>query len=167
MDERTAGLVQTLKDRMDQETGLFASLGLELERLRGAFQDKAWNDSLAIAGGLERAVRMIEEADAARDEVFTLLKESLDMPRESSLSALLPELPDDRRRELEESWRGMRLAVVRLKTAAGRMRYAAGAMADTLNRILEQVFPYRKGRLYSRTGAPTRALATHIVDHRL
>jgi hypothetical protein len=167
MDERTARLARTLKDRIDLETGLFNGLGLELDRLRDSFQDKAWNDSLAIACGLERSTRMIEEADAARDEAFMLLKEAMDMPQESAFTAILPELPEDRRRELEESWRAMRVAIVRLKTSAGRMRYAAEAMADTFNRILEQVFPYRRGKLYSRTGAPTRALATHIVDHRL
>jgi hypothetical protein len=167
MDEHTDVLVQTLKDRMDREADLFIDLGREMERLRDSFHGKVWDSSLEIAGGLERSARRIEEADAERDDAFAVLRHALDMPEEATLSALLPELSDAQRRELETSWRGMRMSVARLKTATGRMRYAAEAMTDTFNRILEQVFPYRKGKIYSRRGTPTTVSSAHIIDHRL
>jgi hypothetical protein len=167
MDEHTHVLVQALRERMDRETELFTGLGREIERLRDSFHGKAWDASVTIAGDLEHSTRAIEEADTARDEAFSRLRDALDVPEEASLSALLPELPDGERRELETSWRGMRMAVVRLKTATGRMRYAAETMSDAFNRILEQVFPYRKGRIYSRQGTPTRVSPAHIVDHSL
>ena len=69
--------------------------------------------------------------------------------------------------KMEGSWRGLRMAVVRLKTSTGRMRYSAEAMASTLNRILERIFPYRKGKIYTRTGAPTRVSGAHMVDRKL
>ena len=68
---------------------------------------------------------------------------------------------------MEESWRGLRMAVVRLKTATGRMRYSAEALALTLNRILEQVFPYRKGKIYNRRGTPSAVSGAVMVDRRL
>jgi hypothetical protein len=167
MDEHTNVLVQTLKERMDREAELFTDLGREMERLRDSFHGREWDASLEIAGGLDRSARRIEAADADRDEAFASLKSALDMPEESTLSALLPELPDAERLALETSWRGMRMSVARLKTATGRMRYAAEAMTDTFNRILEQVFPYRKGKIYSRRGTPTAAGSAHIIDHSL
>jgi hypothetical protein len=167
MDEHTHVLVQTLKERMDREAELFTDLGCDMGRLQESFREKEWDASLEIGGGLERSARRIEAADADRDEAFALLRRALDMPEEATLSALLPELPDAERQALETSWRGMRMSVARLKTATGRVRYAAEAMTDTFNRILEQVFPYRKGKIYSRRGTPTTAGSAHIIDHRL
>ncbi|MGA2974783.1 MAG: hypothetical protein ABSF77_05680 [Spirochaetia bacterium] len=167
MDERTNVLVRTLKDRMDREAELFISLGQEVERLRDSFHKKIWGPSLAIAQGIEHSAIGIEDVDAARDDAFALLRDALDLPQETALSAVLPALSPEQRQELETSWRCLRMSIVRLKTATGRMRYSAEAMADTLNRILEHVFPYRKGKLYSRRGTPTSVGAAHLVDHNL
>ena len=59
------------------------------------------------------------------------------------------------------------MSVVRLKTATGRMRYAAEALSQTLNRILEEAFPYRKGKIYSRRGKPTSVSGALLVDRKL
>ena len=167
MDERTYALVRTLKDRIDREAELFADLGREVERLRDSFQQKSWGPSLCLAESIERSSRAIGEADAARDDAFTAVRAALDAPRETTMSAILPSLPDLLRSEMEESWRGLRMTVVRLKTSTGRMRYSAEALALTLNRILEQVFPYRKGKIYSRRGTPTNVSGAVLVDRRL
>jgi len=167
MDERTNTLVQALKDRIDREAELFSDLGQDVERLRDTFQQKSWGPSLSIAESIERSSQAIEEADAARDDAFEAVREAMEMPRETTMSAILPALPDLLRSEMEESWRSLRMAVVRLKTATGRMRYSAETLAFTLNRILEQVFPYRKGKIYNRRGAPSGVSGAVLVDRKL
>jgi hypothetical protein len=167
MDERTYALVRALKDRIDREAELFADLGQEVERLRDSFQQKSWGPSLCLAESIERSSKAIAETDAARDEAFEEVRRAMKVPRETTMSAILPALPDLLRSEMEESWRGLRMAVVRLKTATGRMRYSAEALALTLNRILEQVFPYRKGKIYNRRGAPSSVSGAVLVDRRL
>jgi hypothetical protein len=167
MDEPTNALVRVLKDRIDREAELFADLGQEVERLRETFQQKSWGPSLSLAENIERSSQAIEEADAARDEAFAEVREAMQLPLETTMSAILPVLPDLLRSEMEESWRGLRMAVVRLKTSTGRMRYSAEALAFTLNRILEQVFPYRKGKIYTRRGTPSSVSGAVLVDRRL
>jgi len=166
MDERIVALLRALKDRIDREAELFDALGQDVQRLRDGFQQKSWGPSLAIAEGIERSSRAVEEADAARDEAFARARDALGLPGESTLSAVLPHLPYLLRSEMEQSWRGLRMAVVRLKTATGRMRYSAETLASTLNDILEQVFPYRKGKIYSRRGIPTGVSGAVLVDQR-
>ena len=165
--DSTNALVRDLKDRMDREAELFVDLGREVERLRDTFQQKSWGPSLSLSEGFERSARSIEEADVARDEAFTKVREALDLPQETTMSAVLPGLPDLLRSEMEASWRSLRMEVVRLKTNSGRMRYSAEAMASTLNRILDEVFPYRKGKIYSRRGTPTGVSGAVLVDRRL
>jgi uncharacterized protein (DUF2267 family) len=166
MDERTCALLRTLKDRIDRESELFAALGQDVQRLRDGFHEKSWGPSLAIADGIQRSSRAVEEADAARDEAFARVREALGLPEETTLSAVLPAVPDLLRSQMEESWRTLRMAVVRLKTATGRMRYSAETLASTLNGILEMAFPYRKGRIYSRQGTPTSVSGAVLVDQR-
>jgi len=167
MDEPKNALVRTLKDRIDREADLFADLGQEVERLRDSFQQKSWGPSLSLAEGIERSSQAVVEADAARDEAFAAVREAMDLPLETTMSAILPALPDLLRSEMEESWRALRMSVVRLKTSTGRMRYSAEALAFTLNRILEQVFPYRKGKIYTRRGTPSSVSGAVLVDRKL
>ena len=163
----TNALVRALKDLMDREAELLVDLGRRVERLRDSFQQKSWGPSLSLSQGIESSSRAIEEADLARDEAFASVREAMHLPKETTMSAVMPRLPDELRSGMEESWRGLRMAVVRLKTNTGRMRYSAEAMASTLNRILEQVFPYRKGKIYSRRGTPTSVTGGVLVDHSL
>lgn len=167
MDERNYALVRTLKDRIDREAELFADLGQEVERLRDSFQQKSWGPSLSLAENIERSSQAVVLADAARDEAFAAVREAMDLPLETTMSAILPALPDLLRSEMEESWRALRMSVVRLKTSTGRMRYSAEALAFTLNRILEQVFPYRKGKIYTRRGTPSSVSGAVLVDRKL
>ena len=167
MDEPKNALERALKDRIDREADLFADLGQEVERLRDSFQQKSWGPSLSLAEGIERSSQAVVEADAARDEAFAAVREVMDLPLETTMSAILPALPDLLRSEMEESWRALRMSVVRLKTSTGRMRYSAEALAFTLNRILEQVFPYRKGKIYTRRGTPSSVSGAVLVDRKL
>jgi len=166
MDERNLALLRALKDRIDRETELFNSLGQDVQRLRDSFQEKNWGPSLAVAESIERSSRAVEEADVARDAAFAQVRDSLGLPRETTMSAVLPAVPDLLRSQMEESWRSLRMSVVKLKTATGRMRYSAETLASTLNGILEQVFPYRKGKIYSRRGTPTGVSGAVLVDQR-
>ncbi|HET6451719.1 MAG TPA: hypothetical protein VFI08_10425 [Spirochaetia bacterium] len=166
MDERSLALLRALKDRIDRETELFNSLGQDVQRLRDSFQEKNWGPSLAVAESIERSSRAVEEADVARDAAFAQVRDSLGLPRETTMSAVLPAVPDLLRSQMEESWRSLRMSVVKLKTATGRMRYSAETLASTLNGILEQVFPYRKGKIYSRRGTPTGVSGAVLVDQR-
>jgi hypothetical protein len=167
MDDHAGALVRALKDRIDREAELFVALGEEVQRLRDTFQQKSWGPSLALAEGIERSSRAVEEADVARDRAFAAVLEALDLPPDTTMSAVLPGLPELLRSQMEESWRGLRMAVVRVKTSTGRMRYSAETLAGALNGILEEVFPYRKGRIYSRRGKPTSVSGAVLVDHRL
>jgi hypothetical protein len=167
MDERTLTLVQAMKGRMDQEADLFDRLGAEVDRLRDCYQAKDWGNGLVIAEGIQRAAAAVGTADGARDDAFLRLRHALGLPAESTFSGLLPALPDDERAALEESWRRLRMSVVRLKTSTGRMRYAAEALAEVLNRMVEGIFPAMKGRIYSRRGRATPATGALLVDRKL
>ena len=167
MEERKTVLASMLKDEMEREADLFTALGLQIEKLRDSFQAKEWTASLTISQGIERFAREIEGAETARNAAFVSLKKELGYPGETAFTALLPALPSQNREMLEGSYRRLRSSVVRLKTASGRLRYSAEALAGALNRILEGVFPLRKGKIYSRKGKPTDITGSLLIDRKL
>jgi hypothetical protein len=167
MEERKTVLAARLKDEMEREADLFKELGLEIEKLRDSFQDKEWTASLTLSQGIERFAQKIQSAEAARDAAFVSLKKELGCPEATAFTALLPVLPVGNREMLEGSYRKLRSSVIRLKTATGRLRYSAEALAGALNRILEGVFPLRKGKIYSRKGKPTDVTGSLLIDRKM
>jgi len=167
VDEQTTALVDALKADMERETELFLVMGQEVDRLRDSVQLKKWAVGLGIAQGLERVALKIEEADAARDRAYQALCDNLGLPRDAVFSLLLSRMSAEQRPPLEQTWRDLRTSVVRLGTASNRLRYFAEALSGTLGRVLEEVFPHRRGRIYSRRGTATSVNDSLLVDRKL
>ncbi len=167
MDEQTTALVKTLKALMEREAELFLVMEREVDRLRDSVQLKKWTQGLTIAQSLERFAVKIEEADMARDRAFEELCGRVGLPADALFAVLLSRLEVEERLSLEQSWRALRISVVRLGTASNRLRYYAEALGGTLGRILEEIFPHRRGRIYSRRGTATSVNDSLLVDRKL
>jgi len=167
VDEHTTALVEALAARMERECELFLVMGREVDRLRDSVQEKKWGQGLAIAQGLERFAGKVEEADTARDSAYQALCSNLAVPAGAVFSIVLSRVSADQRILLESRWRNLRTSVVHLGTASNRLRYYAEALGGTLGRILEEVFPHRRGRIYSRRGTATSVNDSLLVDRKL
>jgi hypothetical protein len=165
MDEQHS--VQSLREGMEREAELYTRLGAEMDRLRDSFVEKKWTESLTIAQSFESSAHEVEAAEAARDRAFTELKDGLGASAQERFSMVLMRVPPGERAGLEEAWRKLRTSVFRLKTLTGRLRYSAETMSETLNRVLEGVFPHRRGKIYTRHGTPTKAIGSLLIDREL
>ena len=169
MDERTTALDADPQGRDGAGSERFSrTSGSEMERLRDSFQGKKWTASLAVAQGIERFAAKLEEADAARDE---RVRRAARRPGAAPGDGVLrhpPAAPDAERGGLEESWRDLRMSVVRLKTATSRMRYSAEALADTLQQGPRGGLPPPQGQDLFPAGKDRRASTTPLlVDRKL
>jgi hypothetical protein len=167
VDEQTTALAEALKARMERQAELFLVMEQEVDRLRDSVQLKKWTQALITAQGLEQFAVKVEEADMARDQAFEALCGNLGLVNDTVFAALLSRLGPGERSMLEKSWRGLRVSVVRLGTASNRLRYFAEALGGTLKRVLEEVFPHRRGRIYSRQGTATSVNDSLLVDRKL
>jgi hypothetical protein len=167
VDEQTTALVEALAARMERECELLLVMGRDVDRLRDSVQEKKWGQGLAIAQGLERFAGKVEEADTARDAVYQELCSRLCIPQNAVFSILLSRVSAEQRVLLEGRWRSLRTSVIHLGTASNRLRYYAEALGGTLGRILEEVFPHRRGRIYSRRGTATSVNDSLLVDRKM
>ena len=148
MDARATGLVGALREGMDREARMFGDLVADLDRLGASFKARDWTVSLVVAQGLDGMARRIERAESERSAVVADLAAALGVAAGTPLSTLVARLDPTERQPLEESGRRLRTEVFRLKTATGRLRYSAETLSGTLGRVLEGVFPERRGRIY-------------------
>ena len=167
MDARATGLVGALREGMDREAVMFGDLVGELDRLGASFKAKDWTGSLIVAQGLDGMARRIEAAEAERAALVADLAAALGVSPDTPLSALVGRISPSVRQPLEESGRHLRTAVFRLKTATGRLRYSAETLSGTLGRVLEGIFPGRRGRMYGPEGRPAVPTGAALVDHSL
>jgi hypothetical protein len=167
VDEQTTARGTALKALMERETELFLVMEREVDRLRDSVQMKRWTQALAVVQDLERFASKIEEADAIREQVFEQLCVSLSLSPDTLFAVLLSRLDDRERAALEQTWRGLRISVVRLGTASNRLRHYAEALGGTLGRVMEEIFPHRRGKIYSRRGKATSVNDALLVDRKL
>lgn len=167
MDARATGLVGALREGMDREARMFGDLVADLDRLGASFKAKDWTGSLVVAQGLDGMARRIERAEEERAAVVADLAAALGAAAGTPLSTLVGRLDPGERQPLEESGRRLRTQVYRLKTATGRLRYSAEALSGTLGRVLEGIFPGRRGRIYGPEGRPALPTGAALVDHSL
>jgi hypothetical protein len=167
MDARATGLVGALREGMDREARMFGDLVADLDRLGASFKARDWTVSLVVAQGLDGMARRIERAESERSAVVADLAAALGVAAGTPLSTLVARLDPTERQPLEESGRRLRTEVFRLKTATGRLRYSAETLSGTLGRVLEGVFPERRGRIYGPEGRPSVPTGAALVDHSL
>ncbi|MBN2351864.1 MAG: hypothetical protein JXD23_04775 [Spirochaetales bacterium] len=151
--------IQSMKDEAGHLIS-FASLEEEMQRLVG---ERRWD-------GLENAIlRLRKKSDAVdrseeeRVRSFQMLKVALGIPDNAGFFKLLPFIQEENRRTLTEAYRKLKLAVYAVKGATLRLSYYFQSYSETVKKIMGEIFPHRKGKLYSHTGRPTGTIDERLV----
>lgn len=163
MDERTTLLLKELEDEMNGEAELFSQLGAQMDEMCASSQGSVWTNGGGWTGTWDEYASKIEEIEAKRDATFQGLAASLGLSPYTHFSTMAGRLPVEDRCGLEESYRRLRAAVVRFRISVNRLRYLASTLSETMGRVLEEVLPNRKGRMYSRKGRAALAAASPLL----
>jgi alanyl-tRNA synthetase len=132
---------RTLKD--------FADLQKDLQQ---AISKRQWTELNKEIDALRQLAEKIETLEEDRIQAYQMLKSSLQADDQESFIEIVSRLPAKERDELLVLYRHLKAAVIRVKASAGLLNYYVQSMSDALRQILEELFPHRKGKMYSRTG---------------
>ena len=119
-----------------------------------AISKRQWTELAKEIEALRQLAEKIETLEEDRIEAYQILKSSLQADGEESFTQIVSRLPAKDRDELLALYRHLKAAVIRVKASAGLLNYYVQSMSDALRQILEELFPHRKGKMYSRTGKP-------------
>ena len=134
---------RTLKDFAELQKGL-----------QQAISKRQWTELNKEIDALRRLAEKIETLEEDRIQAFQALKGSLKADEQDSFTEIVSRLPAKDRDELLALYRHLKAAVIRVKASAGLLNYYVQSMSEALRQILEELFPHRKGKMYSRTGKP-------------
>ena len=87
-------------------------------------------------------------------EAVMKLQRSIQAGEQEGFTEIVAHLPAEDRDELLTLYRHLKASVIRVKASAGLLNYYVQSMSEALRQILEELFPHRKGKMYSRTGKP-------------
>ena len=159
-------LIDELKNLMQIEIDLLNGFaGLEV-KLQEAFLRRDWSELDTLVSELGSFSGRIEAMEERRHNTFLELKVSLKLDEKMTFSRVITEMSSEDREELSDLYRKLKIAVIRVRGAAGRLGYYFRSVSDSANRVLSELLPYRKGRIYSRVGLPRAAEGASLVFNR-
>ncbi|MFP4509451.1 MAG: flagellar export chaperone FlgN [Spirochaetaceae bacterium] len=132
------------------------TIAAEHSRLQEAVMNRDWES-------LEEQIRVLQahahDAGALEEQrkaSYGRLRKLLGFGAEESFFELLCRLEDEERTELAALYRGLKIAVMRVASANGGLEAYVQSSTQTIEEVLKELFPERKGTIYSRTGRVQR-----------
>ncbi len=132
------------------------TIAAEHSRLQEAVLNRDWES-------LEEQIRHLQQraVEAAtledqRKSSYSRLRQMLGLGPEESFFELLCRLEDEERTELASLYRGLKIAVMRVASANGGLEAYVQSSTETIDAVLKELFPERKGTIYGRSGRVQR-----------
>jgi len=147
----------TLKRALRAETRMLKDYADLQKSLQQAISKRKWTELNEEIDALRLLVDKIEALEEDRIQAYRMLKGSLQAREREGFIEIVSRLPAQERDELIGLYRHLKAAVIRVKASAGLLNYYVQSMSEALRQILEELFPHRKGKMYSRTGKPKEA----------
>ena len=163
--EKTAvKLVQIMK----QEISLLEAFQAKEEELSEVLKRSDWGLLSELMDDMSRLADWIDTTEKSRHEVYALLCRHSDAEPTIPFYQAIVDLPDELRAECAELYRSLKFAIVKIKGITLSIDSHVRSISETMHSVLNELFPYRKGKLYSRCGtAKTAETEPLVVNHHL
>lgn len=159
-------LVGRCADVLRRETALLDLLAAVQDTVRKAVFAREWTDLDALLAKLESYGADFEALEAERARLFG---EFGGQEREPvGFYTLVSRLGPEDRRELTELYRKLKLDTLKVRLANDALSSYLRDARATLTDVLDAAYPDRRGRLYSRRGAPVHPeMSSIVLNHAL
>ena len=143
---------------MERETALLDEFAAAEEGLLGTVRSRSWVELERKLGELRVLEERVREAD--RERAGALPEGASDS---EAFARAMAEVGLEERMELERCYHSLSLAVLRVKGGISRIDHYVGSVAGSLSAVLQELLPFRKGRIYSARGRERAAADAPIV----
>lgn len=141
----------------------------ELElNLQDCIFNRDWKGFEGILKEMQPVSEDLVEVEESRNAAYDELRAKTTGREDASFYQVVLGLPEEQRESFSQLYRKLKFTVLRLKGITEGMDSFVGSMTGTMREILDDIFPYRKGNIYSSRG---RARAVNenpmVVNHHL
>ena len=157
-----------VKSHLVRQSELLSEFGRREADLQEAIIERDWQAMDAVIPDLERLGDELEHLERQREAAVSASKQELGLDPEQSFPELIAKAEPQERAELASLYSNIQIAVLRVKNQTSGIDAYVRNSVRTANTVLGEIFPERKGTIYSRTGAHRQAHGSAIVlDHEL
>ena len=103
------------------------------------------------------------EIEEQRHFTFSKLRNAVGEDHDASFYQVIVHLPVDTREQLAELYRSMKFAVVGIQAVTSCLDEHVKSVDGTMQQILNELFPHRKGNMYSKEGMPREVESNPLV----
>ncbi|HUV09326.1 MAG TPA: flagellar export chaperone FlgN [Spirochaetia bacterium] len=145
-------LTGDLREKMKEEIHLFHRMVSLEEELNSRVKMRDWLHLEGTLDTMKKLTARIEEQEEMRNEAYHRLKEELGLDREDSFAAVLAKTSGEERRSLSSLHNEIKCCLFTVKGLSNGLVYYFASMYESIDQVLSEIFPHRKGKIYSKKG---------------
>ena len=138
------------RDILVREGELVGRIGGLQDAIYSAVTERDWNDFEPKLGELDGLGRELEELEREREGLFA--SGTAGRNETNGFYATVSGFPEDRRREITDAYRSLKVKTVRVKAAGETLMGYISAQRATMAGFFEAAFPDRAAKTYSPYG---------------
>ena len=156
-------LVAELKRQMKEEIRLFHRMVSLEEELNTRARKRDWLRLEGTLDSMNSLTTRIEEQEEKRHRAYHLLKDHLGLQETDAFTAVLAKLTEEQRESLSALHRETGRCLLTVKGLSNGLIYYFKCMYDSIDQVLCEIFPHRKGKIYSKKGDNNKKSEDPIV----
>ncbi len=158
--------VDALERVLNSQIELLERTAIEHRELQSAVIGRDWRALEEYMSRLNVRSGELSELERQRHRAYRELREQLGLGTGDGFYEVLTRLDNGPRSRLAERYRNLKVAVMRLAGQNGNLESYVAASSETLEQVLGELFPQRKGTIYGRSGAATAKDSRAFVVNR-
>jgi len=148
---------------MQEEAALLSGFASLEDDMQSLVSEKRWNELEHTILRFRKKSDLLDKAEEKRIRSFEELKAALGVPGDVTFFGVLPMVGEQERKPLSDAYRTLKVAVYSVKGSTVRLGCYFRSISETLRSVLGEIFPHRKGKLYSRNGKVTESSDASLV----
>ncbi len=163
MAPKSTGTVHSLMEIMKQEITLLEEFRAKEEILQETLKTSNWENLSELIEEMNRLADWIDSTEKKRNDLYAVFCGRNSTGEEIPFYQAISSLEEDLRSECAELYRSLKFATVKIRGLTWSLDSHIRSVSETMQAVLNELFPYRKGKLYSRRGTEKTADTEPLV----
>lgn len=146
-------LVRTLKDCMSSQLEILNNFSENEKLLKTNVENHNWEGLNRVIREMHPLSEKIDDLDIKRSKAFKALCSYFKEPDNASFYQVAVHFSIPDRELCTELYQQLKIAVIRIQSITWSIDNYVRTVSGTIHQILDNVFPHRKGNIYSNTGS--------------
>ncbi len=144
--------VNQLTKVLRQEVEGFTAAVQRAEKIRSSIFKHDWKTLSHNLERMERVSGYLTALEKERVHIFEKMRSEVGAERDSGFYTVIVQLPQEEQDGLSHLFRQLKSLVLQLQGLTWSIDAYTRSLSSTIYDILQEVFPHRRGTLYSKTG---------------